>query len=154
MLFSEKDSPPPPPPDVAQNDLMMRLGLLLGDRSSAAAGSQAEGNQSASDIMNGPAEERPWGGVSRYNNPDRSGSMPDRYTGGGSAQDWSNSAVPGMIVSHERSSSTPEKNTYPSSEDMYTTVSTTVSSIEMSGEGTPDRGLSDASPISTLTGQY
>ena len=24
--------PPPPPPDVAQNDLMMRLGLLLGDR--------------------------------------------------------------------------------------------------------------------------
>ena len=26
------DSPPPPPPDVAQNDLMMRLGLLLGDR--------------------------------------------------------------------------------------------------------------------------
>ena len=24
--------PPPPPPDVAQNDLMMRLGLLLGNR--------------------------------------------------------------------------------------------------------------------------
>ncbi|RUS72960.1 hypothetical protein EGW08_019277, partial [Elysia chlorotica] len=28
----DKDSPPPPPPDVAQTDLMMRLGLLLGDR--------------------------------------------------------------------------------------------------------------------------
>lgn len=27
----EGDSPPPPPPDVAQHDLMMRLGLLLGD---------------------------------------------------------------------------------------------------------------------------
>ncbi|XP_052091022.1 protein TANC2-like [Mytilus californianus] len=27
-----KYSPPPPPPDVAQNDLMMRLGLLLGER--------------------------------------------------------------------------------------------------------------------------
>ena len=26
--------PPPPPPDVAQNDLMMRLGLLLGDKGS------------------------------------------------------------------------------------------------------------------------
>ncbi len=26
----ERD-PPPPPPDVAQNDLMMRLGLLLGE---------------------------------------------------------------------------------------------------------------------------
>ncbi|XP_059142219.1 protein TANC2-like isoform X2 [Physella acuta] len=31
-LDNGKDSPPPPPPDVAQNDLMMRLGLLLGDR--------------------------------------------------------------------------------------------------------------------------
>ena len=31
-LTSDKDSPPPPPPDVAQTDLMMRLGLLLGDR--------------------------------------------------------------------------------------------------------------------------
>ncbi|KAH9514291.1 Protein tanc2, partial [Bulinus truncatus] len=29
---SGNNSPPPPPPDVAQNDLMMRLGLLLGDR--------------------------------------------------------------------------------------------------------------------------
>ncbi|XP_069119870.1 protein TANC2-like isoform X1 [Argopecten irradians] len=28
-----KVSPPPPPPDVAQNDLLNRLGLLLGDRS-------------------------------------------------------------------------------------------------------------------------
>ena len=26
------EEPPPPPPDVAQNDLMMRLGLLLGDK--------------------------------------------------------------------------------------------------------------------------
>ena len=34
MYFSlaGKRSPPPPPPDVAQNDLMMRLGLLLGER--------------------------------------------------------------------------------------------------------------------------
>ncbi|XP_035828522.1 uncharacterized protein LOC101850208 [Aplysia californica] len=31
-LENGKESPPPPPPDVAQNDLMMRLGLLLGDR--------------------------------------------------------------------------------------------------------------------------
>ncbi|XP_071101400.1 protein TANC1-like isoform X2 [Haliotis cracherodii] len=31
-LNGGNDSPPPPPPDVAQNDLMMRLGLLLGDR--------------------------------------------------------------------------------------------------------------------------
>ncbi|BFZ06329.1 hypothetical protein BsWGS_09368 [Bradybaena similaris] len=30
-LDREGDSPPPPPPDVAQHDLMMRLGLLLGD---------------------------------------------------------------------------------------------------------------------------
>ena len=29
--------PPPPPPDVAQNDLMMRLGLLLGDRGPTSA---------------------------------------------------------------------------------------------------------------------
>ena len=136
---------------MAQNDLMTRLGLLLGGRSSATIpGSQADANQSASDIMNSPAMERHLGGASRYNNPDRSGSMPDRYTGGAATQDWPNShgAVPGRVISHERSSSTPEKNTYPSSEDMYTTVS----SIEMSGEGTPDRGLSDASPISTLTG--
>ncbi|XP_064595070.1 protein TANC2-like isoform X3 [Liolophura sinensis] len=27
------ESPPPPPPEIAQNDLMVRLGLLLGDRS-------------------------------------------------------------------------------------------------------------------------
>ncbi|XP_013418941.1 protein TANC2 isoform X2 [Lingula anatina] len=29
---NETESPPPPPPAVAQNDLMMRLGLLLGNR--------------------------------------------------------------------------------------------------------------------------
>ena len=40
--------PPPPPPDVAQNDLMMRLGLLLGDRMSPRQPSpsmQQTGNQ-------------------------------------------------------------------------------------------------------------
>lgn len=149
ILFSEKDSPPPPPPDVAQNDLMMRLGLLLGDRSPAAANSYGDGDQSASDIMNNLGEERPWSGPSRYNKSDRSGSMPDRYTGQ-NGPDWSASGINGRFTSHERSSSTPEKHTYPSSEDMYTTVS----SVGTSGECTPDRGMSDTSPISTLTGQF
>lgn len=33
LIFAElAGEPPPPPPDVAQHDLMMRLGLLLGNR--------------------------------------------------------------------------------------------------------------------------
>lgn len=39
--------PPPPPPDVAQNDLMMRLGLLLGDRVQSPSPSPANTQQSA-----------------------------------------------------------------------------------------------------------
>lgn len=37
MIFfpGGKSSPSPPPPDVAQCDLMMRLGLLLGDKGSS-----------------------------------------------------------------------------------------------------------------------
>lgn len=118
---------------------MMRLGLLLGDRSAA-----TEGDQSASGILEQSGVDRPWDPVSTRYNPDRAGSMPDRYTG----QERSANLVPGRFTSHERSSSTPEKNTYQSSEDVYASVS----SIGMSSEGTPDRGQSDASPISTLTG--
>lgn len=35
LIFADDlaEEPPPPPPDVAQNDLMMRLSLLLGNRS-------------------------------------------------------------------------------------------------------------------------
>ncbi|BFZ22422.1 hypothetical protein BsWGS_25461 [Bradybaena similaris] len=45
-LSQGNGSPPPPPPDVAQNDLMMRLGLLLGDRVPPAdvTGAGAEGS--------------------------------------------------------------------------------------------------------------
>ena len=49
ILLTDCDEPPPPPPDVAQNDLMMRLGLLLGDRlpqsSSTSQLTQASANQ-------------------------------------------------------------------------------------------------------------
>lgn len=84
--FLGKDSPPPPPPDVAHGDLMMRLGLLLGDRSS-----------------NQIPEQMPHGQ---------------------------------RLSSHLR-------------EESYTTVS----SLGTSGDGTPDRGISDTSPMSTLTGK-
>lgn len=39
--------PPPPPPDVAQNDLMMRLGVLLGDHVQPPSPSPANTRQSA-----------------------------------------------------------------------------------------------------------
>ncbi|CAL1529136.1 unnamed protein product [Lymnaea stagnalis] len=84
-----KDSPPPPPPDVAQNDLMMRLGLLLGDR------------------MPQP--------------PVPGGSVP-----GAGPQNHSTSRQQGDVAFN------------------------TISSLS-SSENTPDRGLSDTSPMSTLT---
>ncbi|KAK3602700.1 hypothetical protein CHS0354_017904 [Potamilus streckersoni] len=76
-----KDSPPPPPPDVAQSDLIRRLNVLLGDRSTS---------------------------------------------------------------SNEQFSNTSEL-TNPADDYHY------LSSIETSGEATPDKSISDASPMSTLT---
>ena len=84
MFTGEKHSPPPPPPDVAQNDLMMRLGLLLGD-------------------------SRP------SNEPDQLTSI--RQAGN-------------------------------QTDETFTSVSSLGSS-----EATPDRGISDTSPMSTLTGE-
>ncbi|XP_055957363.1 protein TANC1 isoform X2 [Patella vulgata] len=78
--FNGKESPPPPPPDVAQNDLMLRLGLLLGDR----------------------------------------------------------------INPNERL--TPYQQSTNQTEEAFTSVSSLGSS-----EATPDKGLSDTSPMSTLT---
>ena len=131
---------------MAQNDLMMRLGLLLGDRSSGSADGYPDFDQPASAIMERPVSAgKMRATVSTRYNPDRAGSMPDRYTGGG---DWSANTAAGKFTSHERSSSTPERNTYQSTEDMYTTVSSLGTS-----DGTPDRGISDNSPISTLTGK-
>ncbi|XP_013066522.2 uncharacterized protein LOC106054975 isoform X1 [Biomphalaria glabrata] len=76
------NSPPPPPPDVAQNDLMMRLGLLLGDR------------------------------------------VPP---------------PPGPVVNHSAGQQ-------PGGDPGFNTISSLSSS-----EHTPERGLSDTSPMSTLT---
>ncbi|KAK3106124.1 hypothetical protein FSP39_013189 [Pinctada imbricata] len=79
----EKQSPPPPPPDVAQHDLMMRLGLLLGDRN--------QGNELVS------------------------------------------SSISPICQANQ-------------TEETFTSVSSLGSS-----EHTPDRGISDTSPLSTLT---
>ncbi|GFR94297.1 protein TANC2, partial [Elysia marginata] len=87
----DKDSPPPPPPDVAQTDLMMRLGLLLGDRV-------------------------PPGGVPTGIGIESASSAPAPATHGGGGKGWGQS----------------------------------VSSLS-SNEMTPERALSDTSPMSTLT---
>ncbi|XP_041372290.1 protein TANC1-like isoform X2 [Gigantopelta aegis] len=78
-----RESPPPPPPDVAQNDLMIRLGLLLGER--------GHGNERVTPIQ-----------------------------------------------MHQCTANQTEE------------AFTSVSSLGSSGT-TPDRGLSDTSPMSTLT---
>ena len=83
-LVVGKHSPPPPPPDVAQNDLMLRLGLLLGDRN--------QGNETV------------------------------------------NSAISPICQGNQ-------------TEETFTSVSSLGSS-----DHTPDRGISDTSPLSTLTG--
>ena len=80
--YAGKCSPPPPPPDVAQNDLMLRLGLLLGER--------------------GP--------------------------------------------NNEQDQLTPICQAGNQTEETFTSVSSLGSS-----EATPDRGISDTSPLSTLT---
>lgn len=84
IFTAGKCSPPPPPPDVAQNDLMLRLGLLLGER--------------------GP--------------------------------------------NNEQDQLTPICQAGNQTEETFTSVSSLGSS-----EATPDRGISDTSPLSTLTGK-
>ncbi|GFN90321.1 protein tanc2-like [Plakobranchus ocellatus] len=103
-LTEDKDSPPPPPPDVAQTDLMMRLGLLLGDRVPPGGVATGVGVEAATSTPMHPP-----GGVVE------SGEGLQRGAGGGPAA-WGQS----------------------------------VSSLS-SNEMTPERGISDTSPMSTLT---
>lgn len=89
MVFTD---PPPPSPDVAQNDLLVRLGLLLSDKGRA--------------------------GEPSHVTPMRQGNQ------GNQTEETFTS-----VSSMGSNEATPER-----------------------GIATPDRGISDTSPLSTLTG--
>lgn len=109
-----RESPPPPPPDVAQNDLMMRLGLLLGER------------------MNSQIAERPHGRHHAGPLPPGAGSQTDLpYTAGQASH-------PGSLPLHMANQTEQSCNS--------------ISSLSSSNDNTPEKGLSDTSPMSTLTG--
>ncbi|XP_076455894.1 uncharacterized protein LOC143290385 isoform X2 [Babylonia areolata] len=117
MEANGDDSPPPPPPDVAQNDLMMRLGLLLGDRMVP-----------SSERFHGHHQQHP--GAPPPLPPGLAHQVESLYPG----------ACRPHLVSLPVHSANQTDQTF-----------TSVSSLSSSNDNTPEKGLSDSSPMSTLT---